>query len=173
MKESITFQKLGPRDIWQIANNVLNKDKSTIPPLFNGPEVSSSASDKVKLFAQNFSKISNLDDSCIFLPAFHSRTYLKLNNVNVTPKLVKVITNLDSSKASGPDCISVVVLKNCESKLSCILAELFNKKGIFSSKFLQGLICSPCLKMPGRGLRLNATSLLVFFLWLVKSFENL
>ena len=26
----------------------------------------------------------------------------------------KVITNLDSSKAYGPDCISVVVLKNCE-----------------------------------------------------------
>ena len=103
--------------------------------------MSSSASDKVKLFAQNFSKISNLDDSCIFLPAFHSKTYLKLSNVNITPKLVKkVITNLDSSKASGPDCISVVVLKNCESELSCILAELFNKKGIFSSKFLQGLI---------------------------------
>ena len=39
----------------------------------------------------------------------------------------KVITNLDSSKASGPDCIPVVVLKNCESELSCILAKLFNK----------------------------------------------
>ena len=26
----------------------------------------------------------------------------------------KVILNLDSSKASGPDCIPVVVLKNCE-----------------------------------------------------------
>ena len=30
----------------------------------------------------------------------------------------KVITNLDSSKASGPDCIPVVVLKNCEPELS-------------------------------------------------------
>ena len=34
--------------------------------------------------------------------------------------------NLDSSKASGPDCIPVVVLKNCEPELSYILAELFN-----------------------------------------------
>ena len=33
--------------------------------------------------------------------------------------------NLDSSKASGPDCVPVVVLKNCESELSYILAELF------------------------------------------------
>ena len=38
----------------------------------------------------------------------------------------KVITNLNSSKASGPDCIPVVVLKNCETELSYILAELFN-----------------------------------------------
>ena len=39
----------------------------------------------------------------------------------------KVITNLDSSKASGPDCIPVMILKNCEPELSYILAELFNK----------------------------------------------
>ena len=38
----------------------------------------------------------------------------------------KVITNLDSSKASGPDCIPVVVLKNREPELSYILAKLFN-----------------------------------------------
>ena len=38
----------------------------------------------------------------------------------------KVITNLDSSKVSGPDCIPVVVLKNCEPELSYELAKLFN-----------------------------------------------
>ena len=39
----------------------------------------------------------------------------------------KVITNLDSSKASDLDCIPVVALKNCEPEPSCILAELFNR----------------------------------------------
>ena len=34
--------------------------------------------------------------------------------------------NLDLSKASGPNCIPVVVLKNCEPDLSYIPAELFN-----------------------------------------------
>ena len=125
-KESITSQKLGSRDFWQIANIVLNKGKSAIPPLFNGPEVLSSASDKAKLFANNFSTNSNLHDSGISLPVFLSRTNLKLH-ISITPKMVKkVITNLDSSKASGPDCIPVVVLKNCEPELSYILAELFN-----------------------------------------------
>ena len=41
--------------------------------------------------------------------------------------LKKVIMNLDLSKASGPDCFLVVVLKNCEPEVSYILAELFNK----------------------------------------------
>ena len=103
------------------------QDKSAIPPLFNGPEVLSSASNKAKLFAKNFSKNSNLDDSGISLPVFPSKINLKLHNISITPKIVKkVITNLDSSKASGPDCIPVVVLKNSEPELSHILAELFN-----------------------------------------------
>ena len=122
-KESITPQKLGSHDFWRIANSVLNRRKSAIPPLFNGPEVWSSTSHKAKLFAENFSKNSNLDDPGISLPVFPCRTNLKLHNISVT----SVIMNLDLSKTSGPDCIPVVVLKNCEPELSYILAELFNK----------------------------------------------
>ena len=113
---------------WRIAISVLNKHKSAIPSLLNDPEVLSSASDKTKLFAENFSMISNLDDSGISLPVFPSRTHLKLHNISVTPKTVrKVKMNLDLSKASCPDCIPVWVLKNCEPELLYILAEHFNK----------------------------------------------
>ena len=35
--------------------------------------------------------------------------------------------DLDLSKASGPKCIPLVVLKNCELKLSYILVEVLNK----------------------------------------------
>ena len=85
----------------------------------------SSAFDKVKLFAENFSKNSDLDDSGIALP---SRTNLKLHNISVTPEIAKnVIMNLDLSKASGLDCIPLVVLKNYEPELSYIIAELFSK----------------------------------------------
>ena len=127
-KESITSQKRGSLDFWRIANSVLNKGKSAIPPLFNGPKVLSSASDKAKLFAENFSLNSNLNDSGVSLPVFPSKTNLNLHNISLTPKMVeKVIKNLDLSKASGPDCIPVEVLKNYEPELSYILAELFNK----------------------------------------------
>ena len=88
----------------------------------------SSASDKEKLFGETFSKNSNLDDLGKSLPFFPSRNNLKLHNFSVTPKMVhnKFIMNLDLSQAPGPDCIPVVVLKNCEPELSYILAELFN-----------------------------------------------
>ena len=38
-KESITCQKLGSLDFWRIANSVLSKGKSAMPPLFNNLEV--------------------------------------------------------------------------------------------------------------------------------------
>ena len=73
------------------------------------------ASDKAKLFAENFSRNSSLDDSGISIPVFLSRTNLKLDNISVTPKMAeKVIMYLNLSKASGPDCIPEVVLRNCE-----------------------------------------------------------
>ena len=88
---------------WRIPNSVLNKGKSAIPPLFNGLDMLSFASDKAKLFTENFSKNSNLDDSGISLPVFPCRTNMRLYNISVTPKIVKkVIMNLDFSKASSP-----------------------------------------------------------------------
>ena len=114
----------------------------------NGSEELSSASDKTKLFGKNFSKNSNLDDSGISLPLFHSTTDLKLHNISVTPKMVKkVVKNLDLSKASGPDFIPVGVRKNYELELSYILAELFNKclKDSFFSRLLESFISGRCI----------------------------
>ena len=110
----------------------------------------SSSPDKAKLCAKSFSKNSNLDDSGIFLPVFPSRTNLKLHNISVTPKLVKsVITILDSSNASGPDYIPVVVLKNCEPEIPYILAASstlqYVLEGVSFSRLLEGLISGPCI----------------------------
>ena len=117
---------------WQIARNVVNKGKSAILSLFNGPEVLHSASDWTKLLN------SILDNSDISLPAFPSRTNKKLHNISVTSKLVgKVITNFDCSKAPCPDCIAVVVLNKCEPELSY-------KRFLFS-RMLEGLICRPSI----------------------------
>ena len=65
-KDSITSQKLGSQDFWRIANSVLSKGKSPIPPLFNSPDVLFSTSYKATCFSKNFSKNSKLGDSGIF-----------------------------------------------------------------------------------------------------------
>ena len=112
-QKSPLLPSLGSGDFWRIASRVFSKGKPAIPPPFNSLEVLSSASNKAKLFAENFSKNSNLDDSGISLPVFPSRTNLKLRNISVTLKIVKkILINLDLLKAAGPYCIPLVVLKN-------------------------------------------------------------
>ena len=88
-KESITSQKLGSQDFGRIANSVLNKGKSAIP-------------------------LYSTDRRYCLLHLIKQNRLLKtfLRILILTPKMVKkVITNLDSSKTSGPDCIPVVVWK--------------------------------------------------------------
>ena len=83
--------------------------------------------------------------------------------------------DLHLSKAPGPDYIPVVVLKNCEPELSYILAELFNKclkEPCFPDCWKVSSVV-PVFKNVGKGLQLKSTALLVFFLWLVKSLNNL
>ena len=101
-KESITSQKLGSQDFWQIGISVFSKCKFAIAPQFSDLKVLSSAFDKAKLFAENFFQNSNLNDSGISLPVLLSRINLKLHHISVTPKTV------DLSKASCPDCIPAV-----------------------------------------------------------------
>ena len=97
---------------------------------------------KLNFFSMHF--IWNLDDSVISLPVFPSRTNLKLHKIFITPQMVKkVITNLDSSKMSGPDCIPVMVQKNYEPELSYILAELFNKESCFPDCWKVSLVVRP------------------------------
>ena len=91
-------------------------------------EVFSSAFDIEKLLTENFSKETNLDDDDHhhhhhLFTCFSSRTTLKMHNIPATPMLVKKIkTNFDLSNASSSDCIPVMVLKICQSKLSHLSA---------------------------------------------------
>ena len=99
-----------------------------------------------------------------------------MHNISVKHKMIKKVKmNLDVSKASGPECIPVAVLKNCETELSYILTELFNKclkETCFPDCWKVSSVV-PVFKTLGKSLQLKTTALLVFFLWLVKSLKNL
>ena len=127
-RHSIASQRIGSHDVWRICNSVLNRGKSTIPPLFNGPEVLTTSTDKANLFAGNFSYNSTLDDSYQLLPDFPSRTEHRLTSRKITARMVShAIYHLDTCKATGPDRIPSIVLKMCSPELSPVLAKLYNK----------------------------------------------
>ena len=87
----------------------------------------------------------------------------------------KVITNLDLSKASGPECIPEVVLKNSEPELSYILAELFNKcfkESCFPDCWKVSSLV-PVFKNVGERSAAKNYHPVVYFLWLVKSLKDL
>ena len=78
----------------------------------------------------------------------------------------KIIMNLDLLKASVPDYIPVVVLKNCEPELSCILAELFNmclKKSCFPDCWKVSLVVPACKNVGERSTEKNFHLVILFF----------
>ena len=108
----------------------------------------------------------------------------------VTPKMVKKVSSVvpvfnnigERSTAhnepwfvKGPDYIPVVVLKNCEPQLSYIQTDLFNnclKESCIPDCWNVSSVV-PVFNNVGEGLQLKTTTLLVFFLWLVRSLKNL
>ena len=68
--------------------------------------------------------------------------------MTVTPKMVtKVIMNIDLSKASGPDCIPEVALKNYEPELSYKLVNKClsdSEEVLFSNCWKVSLVVSEC-----------------------------
>ena len=164
LQQVIISQKLGSRYFWQIANCVLNKDKSATQRCC-----------LLHLIKQNC-LLKTFLRTLILMTQLSLYLFSLLELISITPKMVKKVTmNLDLSKASGPDCIPVVVLKNCEPELSYILAKLINK---CLNKFFFQIVgkshrWSLYLRMLRKGLLLKTTALLVFFLWLVKSLINL
>ena len=146
IKQSITCQKLGSWDFWQIATSVLNKGKCNYI-LYSIAWTWSSASDKTKLFAKNFSKNSSLDGLSISSLVFPPTSSLKVQNISATPKMVKL-----------------------ELELSYILTELFNKCLKYSCfpDCCKVSLVVPVFKNVGE--RSNAKN---YYPWLVKSLKKL
>ena len=124
-RRSVASQLIGSRNFWRIFNSVLNSGNSTIPPLFNGPKVLTTSTDKANVFARIVSCNSNLDDGSEQLPPY---TAQRVSSKNITAKMVSLaIYDLDASKTTCPDRFPAIVLKICSPELSPVLVKLYNK----------------------------------------------
>ena len=92
-------------------------------------EISSQRSqDKASIFGNLFASYGNLDDGGAPLPEFSKRTNTVLPKVKATVSdVLSHIKDLAVSKATGPDEITVIVLKNTASEIAPILLKLFNR----------------------------------------------
>ena len=95
-------------------------------------------------------------------------TSLSLTEFQIRCSILFLLFSVIDGFAWLPECIPVVHLEKCELELSYIPAKLF----VFQ---IVGRFHRWCLyfKMLGKGLQLKVTTLLVFFLWLIKSLKNL
>ena len=152
IQAKIGSEALGSREFWRITNKVLNRGKASIPTLVEESAQVISSSDKANLFASKFAANSTLDDLGFLPPDFPQITDEKLCESKVSAgQIAKLIKDLDSTKATGPDGIPVVVLKNLIPEISPILAKLFNcclKDRCFPSVWKTSAVC-PVFKNAG------------------------
>ena len=129
-----------PKTFWKLIKSCFgNKQSISIPPLIHNNNLIHEDSSKATLLNEYFISQSIPPNSNIPLPDFSYVTDARLGHINVTPTLVhKILSNLDVSKACGPDKINNKILKQCASSLCVPLSNLFNKSlslGIFPSQW--------------------------------------
>ncbi|CAG4966884.1 unnamed protein product [Colias eurytheme] len=117
----------GSKAFWTLAKAVENSFcRTSLPPLLkpNG-SLAHSAKEKADLFASLFAKNSHLDASQLSPPSLPHCGY-HMPEIRIKQKeVLKLLRNLDVDKASGPDGIPALVLRNCAPELSPILTRLY------------------------------------------------
>ena len=94
-----------------------------------------SAIEKASAFNEFFSSQSRLDEPTT-LPLVHNTTSQRLEQITSQEEVANLIRVIDSSKANGPDEISIKLLQMTNPVISGSLAKLFN------NSFTQGKVAS-------------------------------
>ena len=135
----------GSKSFWSLAKSISsNFSTHSFPPLSREDgTIAADALEKAEIFAEIFAKNSNINTGNLSPPTIpstqHSMPKIQFN----TEQLKKILLNLNTKKATGPDGIPAIVLKMCAVELSPILRELFQyslEKGIFPENWKSALV---------------------------------
>lgn len=127
-----------PKRYWSVVKTLLgNKVQATIPTLVEGDSLYQTDQEKAEHLNNYFheqSMLDNIPDNHT-LPEFKYLTDARLTEIRVTEEQVyKVLLNLNVNKASGPDGIGNMLLKNIAHSITKPLTLLYNKS-LVSGKF--------------------------------------
>jgi hypothetical protein len=134
----LSNDQVNSREYWKIMKSIMGtKAKPGIGTLNVNGEQLVSPKDKASVFNEYFASQSTLDEEPTVLPAFHYMTPLRLDHVRTSPEEIqRLIQTLDSSKANGPDEISIRLLQMTGQTICYPLCKLFN------NSFFQGKVPS-------------------------------
>ena len=90
----------------------------------NSGTASCTPSSKASLFASTFPSNSNLDDQD-FQPPLYPTSTITMSPINFSTRKVQNVLQLNTSKSSGPDGITAIVLTSCAPDLAHVLNKPF------------------------------------------------
>jgi hypothetical protein len=124
----LTSHSINPKDYWSVMKSLMgSKVKPGMGTLNDNGNYLVSPVDKANAFNRYFAEQSTLDQVPRALPPLYFQTSERLDCVRTNPEEVEVlIRTLDSTKANGPDEISIHLLKQTSTTVSGALSRLFN-----------------------------------------------
>lgn len=103
------------------------KDSAGISALWNGRKLVSSAVEKAEALSHQYKSIFTREGSGV-LPSIAGSKLPSIPALTVHPDgILKLLSNLSSHKAPGPDGIHPFVLQKCATEITPILTKLFNQ----------------------------------------------
>ena len=136
---------VGPKTYWSILNGILGKIKiPAIPPLLVNNNFETNFLTKASMFNDYFSSQCSLIVNDSSLPDLYFLTDSRLNNITFDDdSILKIIRNLNPSKAHGWDGISIKMIKMCELSIITPLTIIYKKaiqSGIYPDNWKKGNI---------------------------------
>ena len=126
--EKLENPNTNSKEYWHLTKLLYgNKVKSGIPSIIDNNKVYSDSESKANLFNQHFAEKSQLPNILPGLPEFSYVTDARLDSIHMdVTDTVKILKNLNTAKANGPDNISNKILKNLAESLAHPLTKLCN-----------------------------------------------
>ena len=129
VSENIRLEKAGSKNWWTLVKSLTgnNECSRTIPPIEHNGNLVVDDIEKSELFNKFFCEQSTLDDSDHTPPDLTELQTDGLRQILITETEVEdILKILDTSKATGPDCINPRLLREAAPILKYPLCKLFN-----------------------------------------------